>query len=57
MFRHIAAVMRVLAEAGLGYAFFVLGGLAIGLGVQMDWWPLAVLGIVMVLAGFWLIGL
>lgn len=57
MFRRIAAILRVLAEAGLGYALFALGGLAIGLGVQMGWWPLAVLGIVMVLAGFWLIGL
>ncbi|SMG56025.1 MULTISPECIES: hypothetical protein [Paracoccus] len=57
MFRRIAAILRVLAEAGLGYALFALGGLAIGVGVQMGWWLLAVLGIAVVLAGFWLIGL
>ena len=57
MLRSIVKAIRVLAEVGIGYALFAFGGLAIGLGVQMDWWPLAVLGIVMVLASFWMIGL
>ncbi|WP_411840214.1 hypothetical protein [Paracoccus sp. ME4] len=57
MLNRLATIVRVLAGAGLGYALFAFGGLAIGLGVQMGAWPLAVLGVVMVLAGFWLVGL
>lgn len=57
MLRRIRSIAKLMAEIGLGYALFAVGGLAIGLGVQMDLWPLAVLGIVMVLGGFLIIGL
>lgn len=55
--KRLAAGMRILIEAGLGYALFTFGGLAIGVGVQMSIWPIVVIGILMVLAGFWIIGL
>lgn len=53
----LSAIVQVVGKAGLGYALFAFGGLAIGLGMEMGWWPVAILGIAMVLSGFWLVGL
>lgn len=41
-----------LAEAGIGWALFAFGWLAIAVGVQIGWWWLTVAGIVMILAVF-----
>lgn len=57
MLKLIGEIFKILAGAGLGYALFAIGGLSIGLGVQMTSWLLVVLGIAMVLYGFLLVGL
>lgn len=45
-------ILRALAEAGIGWALFAFGWLAIAVGVQIGWWWLVVAGIAMILAVF-----
>lgn len=48
--------LRALLDYGVGHIFWILGGLGVGIGIQMDVWSLAVIGIFMILYGFWLVG-
>lgn len=56
MLRWIRPARRGLLDYGFGYALWALGGLGIVIEIQMSVWPLVVIGLLMVLFGFWLVG-
>lgn len=57
LLKWIVDMIRDLIESWIGHALLAIGGLAIGIGVQMSARPIAVIGSLTFLAGFWIVGL